>query len=115
MDLSGDGVYTQMKIHSTLTCVSCHMLTQNYGTGTGATKMEHAATVPSCLKCHSGVDSVMNFDVANELNASTEAHQNFNDDAACIGCHTQVEVSGTVTYQDYNNSVVRSGLTIGGN
>jgi hypothetical protein len=51
-------------------------------------------------------------DVNQELNSPKEAHKNFDDDTACIGCHTTVTITGSfsATYSQYQ---VRSGLKIG--
>ncbi len=101
------GIYSNMKIHSSLNCVDCHALTNGYDS-IGA-KTEHAATIPTCTKCH---NSVMGFNVTKELNAPGEAHKNFNDDVACIGCHTSTPVRGSISYT-YSPPATRSGLTIG--
>ncbi len=51
-------------------------------------------------------------DVTSELSDTKEAHQNFNDDIACIGCHTSVIVTGQISYT-YSGGEQRLGLTIG--
>jgi nitrate/TMAO reductase-like tetraheme cytochrome c subunit len=109
---SGNGIYNGGgRIHSELHCVDCHRLAEGYGTNNGS-KTEHAATIPTCIKCHTiGSGSVLG-NVTQELNAVTEAHRNFDDDVACIGCHTSVAVTGSVSYV-YSNGQERLGLKIG--
>jgi nitrate/TMAO reductase-like tetraheme cytochrome c subunit len=130
---SQNGIYNgPMKIHSSLNCGNCHELTQGYGTsfpGSGITKTEHAAIIPSCLKCHDAGDAAgLGFDVPAELMGAKEAHRPFweasvaantpsaanTDDLACLGCHTAVPKSGTVVY-DYTitHTYNLAGLTIG--
>ncbi len=109
---SGTGVYTNMKIHSTQHCVDCHAITPGYGSGVAGAKTEHAASIPTCTKCHGGSNAVLGFDVANELSGSTEAHNQFTDDVACVGCHTTVAVSGAISYT-YSGGDTRFGLKIG--
>lgn len=93
---SGPGNYNGgIRIHSTQTCVSCHQITQGYNTAFQGQKQGHAATIPTCLKCH---NTVMMFNVTQELSNTHEAHNTFTDDAACIGCHTSVSVQGAVSY-----------------
>jgi len=113
---SGNGIYNGgLKIHSQVGCADCHALTNGYGTSTGDSKNQHAATIPTCIKCHGGTNAVMGFNVARELNNSKEAHNAFGaeaDDVACIGCHTGVAVSGSVSYT-YSGTQTRFGLSIG--
>jgi len=116
------------KIHSSLFapgaggCASCHAIDGGYaqepttGVRDPSNKVQHAAALPSCLKCHTaGADLVIR-DVLIELNAPTEAHKNFktaaDDDIQCIGCHTAVTKSGSVSYT-YSPAVTTNGLTIG--
>ena len=113
LSTSGTGVYSQLKIHTTLKCVDCHALTSDYGQGIpSSTKTQHAATIPTCTKCHVGTNAVMGFDVGAELNNSREAHKNFNDEISCIGCHTSIAVTGSVSYT-YENGQTEFGLKIG--
>jgi nitrate/TMAO reductase-like tetraheme cytochrome c subunit len=96
LSTSGNGNYNGgIRIHSTQTCVSCHQITQGYNTAFQGQKSEHAATIPTCLKCH---NTVMMFNVTQELSNTHEAHNTFRDDVACIGCHTSVKVQGAVSY-----------------
>lgn len=133
LGLSDLGIYNNginnvgIKIHSTQNCGDCHQLTQGYGQSTGNAKPEHAAIIPSCLKCH-GAAAVMGYNVANELNGTKEAHKPFwtnslaanteddanTDDIACLGCHTAVPKSGSIVY-DYTitHTTTLNGLTIG--
>jgi mono/diheme cytochrome c family protein len=127
ISLSDTGIYSGLQIHSTQNCGDCHQLTQGYGNSTGSTKTEHAAIIPSCLKCH-GAAAVLGFNVANELNGTKEAHKPFwtnslaantpddanTDDIACLGCHTAVPKSGSIVY-DYTitHTTTLNGLTIG--
>lgn len=99
---SGAGIYNgNQRIHNSLTCVSCHQIAQGFGMSMGD-KTEHAARIPSCTECHNNVDylgpTIGN--VGNELNSSTEAHKSMglDGDRACIGCHTTVQVYGSITY-----------------
>lgn len=128
LGLSDNGIYTGIKIHSTQNCGDCHQLTQGYGTSTATTKTEHAAIIPSCLKCHGGANPVLGYNVADELNGTKEAHKPFwtnslaantpedanTDDIACLGCHTGVPKSGSIVY-DYTitRTTTLNGLTIG--
>jgi len=110
---SGNGIYNGgVRIHSMVKCTDCHAISSGYGTGLAGTKTEHAATVPTCIKCHAGSDPTMGFNVGAELNGTSEAHQGFNDDTACIGCHTSVAVSGSISYT-YSGGQAYKGLTIG--
>ena len=116
MAQSSTGVYTQMKIHSTLTCVGCHKLTNGYGTGRAGDKVEHAARLPSCLECHDGQFNVLVFSVVDELNSQKEAHRNFkfvgDNDLQCIACHTNVQVSGSISYT-LSGGKTYNGFTVG--
>lgn len=119
------------KIHSSLFapgaggCASCHAIDGGYAQQIGGVrdptnKVQHAAALPSCLKCHTTGypgGNLMTKDVMLELNAGTEAHKNFataspDDDIECIGCHTAVTKSGAVSYT-YSPAVDVLGLTIG--
>lgn len=107
----GNGV---SPIHSGLLCSDCHALTNGYGGSynNGVQKVEHAAKIPSCLKCHNG--QIMP-DTLRELRSTTEAHRNFTgqkDDISCIGCHTNVVIDGSISYS-YSNGETVSGLRIG--
>lgn len=102
-------------------CASCHAIDGGYAQQVGGVndptnKVQHAASLPSCLKCHTAGPTLATKDVMLELNAPTEAHKNFNaaadNDIQCIGCHTAVTKSGSVSYS-YSPAVVVSGLTIG--
>lgn len=99
---SGTGIYNgNQRIHNTLSCVECHQIVQGYGMSVGD-KTEHAARIPSCTECHNNRDylGVVIGNVVNELNSSTEAHNimGLDGDRACIGCHTTVQVYGSITY-----------------
>jgi cytochrome c553 len=117
------------RIHSSLFapgaggCASCHAIDGGYAQTVGGVrdptnKVQHAAALPSCLKCHtSGTNrTLMTKDVMLELNAPTEAHKNFktsaDDDIQCIGCHTAVTKSGAVSYS-YGPGQNFNGLQIG--
>jgi cytochrome c553 len=115
------------KIHSSLFapdaggCASCHAIDGGYAQVVGgvrdpANKVQHAAALPSCLKCHTAGPDLATKDVMLELNAVTEVHKDFkteaDDDIQCIGCHTAVTKSGSVTYT-YSPAVKINGLTIG--
>lgn len=110
------------KIHSSLFapgaggCASCHAIDGGYGQTDPANKVQHAASLPSCLKCHTAGVNLATKDVMLELNADTEAHKNFvsaaDNDIQCIGCHTGVTKTGAISYS-YSPAVVVSGLTIG--
>lgn len=129
LNLSDNGLYNGgIKIHSLQNCGSCHALTAGYGAGTPTGKTQHAAVIPSCLKCHAGATPVLGgFNVANELNNTNEAHKPLwaaslalastnTDDLACLGCHTNVPKSGTIVY-DYTltqtATLGATGLTVG--
>lgn len=136
LNLSQNGLYNgKIRIHSTQNCGDCHQLTQGYGTSAPGSKTEHAAIIPSCLKCHSfatndGISdrAGLGFDVPTELNGTKEAHAPFwaaskaanttdaanTDDLACLGCHTAVPKSGSIVY-DYTitHTYNLAGLTIG--
>lgn len=115
------------KIHSSLFapggggCAACHSIDGGYAQEVGGVrnpvnKIQHAAALPSCLKCHTAGDNLATKDVMLELNAVTEVHRNFktsaDDDIQCIGCHTAVTKSGSVSYT-YSPAVTTNGLTIG--
>ena len=115
------------KIHSSLFssgsggCASCHEIDGGYAQEVGGirnpdNKVQHAASLPSCLKCHTSGNNLATKDVMLELNAPTEAHKNFktvaDDDIQCIGCHTAVTKSGAVSY-NYDTGQTISGLQIG--
>lgn len=112
---SDDGLYNGGgRIHQFVKCVDCHAVTtRNQDEFKMGTKSEHAAKIPSCIGCHTygGMGDFMG-DVSKELNSPTEAHNQFNDDTACIGCHTAVPVSGSISYS-YSGKQTRSGLIIG--
>jgi len=112
LEASGNGIYNGgMRIHNTLKCISCHALTQGYGNGN---KVEHAARIPSCIECHDDVSYGVLGNVSSELESATEAHKDFStdDSLACIGCHTGVSITGSISYT-YSDGIVRNGLTIG--
>lgn len=98
---SGQGIYNgNQRIHNTLSCVSCHQITQGYGMSNGD-KTEHAARIPSCTECHNvNYSGIVLGNVGNEINSTTEAHKSMgaDGDRACIGCHTSVTVYGAITY-----------------
>ncbi|HWR26751.1 MAG TPA: hypothetical protein VN316_02630 [candidate division Zixibacteria bacterium] len=108
-----------VRVHGTIGCQSCHAITEGYmkaGGKTNATS-QHAALLPSCLNCH-GAGNTWGFNnVAAELSNTTEAHKFFNsttdDDIQCIGCHTYVNKSGTISYTT-SGGVTAKGLLIGG-
>lgn len=119
---------TNGRIHNSLFasgqagCASCHEITGGYGNVSNVPtgKVEHAAKIPSCIKCHSASgDSFFGNDVKVELSNPNEAHRNFNnltgdsrDDIYCIGCHTYVDKRGAITYS-YEPGVEFRGLSIG--
>jgi len=115
------------RIHSSLFgpgqagCASCHEITGGYSRADPANpaKVEHAAKIPSCLKCHAAGTDLITVDVLVELNATTEAHRNFKNipgdaqnDIYCIGCHTYVDKRGAIEYS-YEPGVMFRGLSIG--
>lgn len=120
------GTPDSSKIHSSLFapgaggCASCHAIDGGYAQEIGGVrdptnKVQHAAALPSCLKCHAAGPNLATKDVTLELDATTEAHKNFkstDDDIQCIGCHTAVTKSGAVSYT-YSPAVTTNGLTIG--
>lgn len=100
------------KIHNSQWCGDCHALSGGYAFD--IIQDQHAAILPSCLKCHSGPGSGAGLhDVTPELANSSEAHVNFvfatDNDLQCIACHTAVSKTGAITYT-YN-----SGQTFGAN
>src|SRR3990170_8087456 len=105
------------KIHASQTCGSCHAITGGYATaintGIDYQSEEHAAALPSCLKCHASKINTVGKELAN---ATAEAHFNFksatDDDIQCIACHTAVTKTGSITYS-YNAGQTVSGLKIG--
>lgn len=114
---SGNGLYNGgIRIHSTLGCQGCHQITSTVnsnGYGMGMGSIEHAARMPTCVDCH--IDNAMLLpigDAGNEIIASSEAHKGFNDDTACIACHTTVSITGSFS-ATYSQFQVRSGLIIG--
>jgi hypothetical protein len=130
---SDTGVYNGGKIHGTQNCGSCHQLTQGYGNSSfavdGSGKTEHAAIIPSCLRCHGANPKVFG-NVGNELNGTKEAHKPLwtaslaantpsaanTDDLACLGCHTGVPKSGTIVYDytiTHTTTLGATGLTVG--
>jgi len=131
IDLSDRNLYygtsDTSRIHSSLFapgaggCASCHAIDGGYaqetlGVRDPTNKVQHAASLPSCLKCHTAGPTLATKDVLLELNHATEAHNNFktalDNDIQCIGCHTAVTISGVVTYT-YSPAVTTNGLTIG--
>src|SRR3989304_8800689 len=65
------------KIHVSQTCGSCHAITEGYanaGSGIDVQGDEHAAKLPSCLKCHASKINTVGKELAN---ATAEAHFNF--------------------------------------
>jgi len=113
---SDNGLYNGgIRIHNTVGCAGCHALTQGYGNSDG-TKLSHAARIPDCIQCHNPTYIGLTLgNVTAELESTTEAHREFNeetDSVACIGCHTSISVSGTISYS-LSVPEQRMGLTIG--
>lgn len=96
---SGNGVFTGIRIHSTLTCVSCHRITGGFGEGMPGEKTAHAAIIPTCEECH-GINAIMDYNAYSELVLPQEAHKDLSggSDLACLGCHTGVSIRGAITY-----------------
>ncbi|HYN44379.1 MAG TPA: hypothetical protein VER35_00100 [Candidatus Limnocylindrales bacterium] len=133
IDLSDTNLYYgtpgSTKIHSSLFapgsggCASCHAIDGGYaqvnggGVNDPTNKVQHAAALPSCLKCHTAGTNLATKDVMTELNAVTEAHKNFktaaDDDIQCIGCHTAVTKNAAGLTYTYNPAVPVLGLVIG--
>src|SRR4030066_1628490 len=102
-------------------CASCHAIDGGYAQEVGGArdppkKVQHAASLPSCLKCHTAGPNLATKDVMLELNAPTAAHKDFktaaDDDIQCIGCHTAVTKSGAESYT-YGPGQNFNGLQIG--
>ena len=99
---SGPAIYNSgIRIHASLSCVDCHQIEQGYGNiDMFGQKTEHAALIPSCIKCHTQGIGAVTGNVTQELSSQTEAHNTMtaDGDKACIGCHTNVQVYGSVSY-----------------
>lgn len=99
---SGTAIYNSgIRIHASLNCVDCHQIEQGYGNiDRFGQKTEHAALIPSCIKCHTQGTGSITGNVTQELSSTTEAHNSmvYDGDKACIGCHTSVQVYGSITY-----------------
>jgi hypothetical protein len=135
LDASDKGLYQGNGIiHATIGCAGCHQITRDGGpngynngqfgydpslTETGAgVSIEHAARIPSCLDCHiAGAPLIQWGDAGNEIRADTEAHKNFkfatDNDLECIGCHTDVARTGSVSSTFQPAPLSYGGLTIG--
>ncbi len=118
-------VHGSLFLPGALGCAACHEISTNYGDVTQlGSKVEHAAKIPSCRKCHAAGPDLITNDVAVELGVTTEAHRNFaaadatsgtQNDLSCIGCHTYVTKSGQITYSYEPGTFGYNGLSITGN
>jgi hypothetical protein len=93
-------------------CVDCHKLATGPITGTQHTGV---TLKPMCgADCHTNVLTAAG---AGELAGVNEPHRRLatettDKNAGCLGCHTAVTVSGTLSYS-YNAATSALGLTIG--
>ena len=98
---------TNNTAHTALTCESCHSTT----TATIESDYHAAAAVgASCIGCHSGpgaenISGATENDILVQLRGASEVHDNMTStegsgntskDYACIACHTEATVTGTI-------------------